>query len=80
MVIDFNASNSANRSAQTGATTGKRDAAAESTRPAEKSATQETPAAEAQVKLSPQAQQLQSDKPSVKATIKRIAGVSPINC
>ncbi|MFT6431460.1 MAG: negative regulator of flagellin synthesis FlgM [Halopseudomonas sp.] len=60
MVIDFNASNSANRSAQTGATTGKRDAAAESTRPAEKSATQETPAAEAQVKLSPQAQQLQA--------------------
>lgn len=60
MVIDFNAPNNANRSAQTGAATGRRDAAAENTRPAAKTAAQETPAAEAQVKLSPQAQQLQA--------------------
>ncbi len=60
MVIDFNTSNSANRSAQTGAAAGKRDAAAESTRSAAQGNAQNTPVAEAQVKLSPQAQQLQA--------------------
>lgn len=60
MVIDFNASNSANRSAQTGAATGKRDATAEGTRPAAQENAQSKPVAEAQVKLSAQAQQLQA--------------------
>lgn len=60
MVIDFNASNSANRSAHTGATAGKRDAAVEGTRPAAQGEAQNKPAAEAQVKLSAQAQQLQA--------------------
>lgn len=60
MVIDFNASNSANRSAQTGAAVGKRDAAAEGTRPAAQGNAQNTPVEDGQVKLSPQAQQLQA--------------------
>lgn len=60
MVIDFNASNSPNRSAQTGATTGRRDAAAEGTRPAVQGSAQDTQAAEGQVKLSAQAQKLQA--------------------
>lgn len=60
MVIDFNASNSANRSAQTGAAAGKRDATAEGTRPAAQENAQSKPVAEAQVKLSAQAQQLQA--------------------
>jgi len=60
MVIDFNASNSPNRSTQTGAATGRRDAAAEGTRPAAQGNAQNTPAAEGQVKLSAQAQKLQA--------------------
>lgn len=60
MVIDFNASNSANRSAQTGAAAAKRDAAAESNRPAAQENAQNTAAPEGQVKLSAQAQQLQA--------------------
>ncbi|WP_373186067.1 flagellar biosynthesis anti-sigma factor FlgM [Halopseudomonas sp.] len=60
MVIDFNASNSANRSAQTGAAAVKRDAAAEGARPAAQGEAQNKPTAEAQVQLSAQAQQLQA--------------------
>lgn len=60
MVIDFNASNSANRSAQAGAAAGKRDVAAEGTRTAVQGDAQNKPVAEGQVKLSAQAQQLQA--------------------
>lgn len=61
MVIDFNpgSTNSAARSNQSSATTGKRDVAAE--RPAADTQTTNQPAAaDSQVKLSNQAQQLQA--------------------
>lgn len=64
MVIDFNASNGANgsgRSAQAGAASGKRDAVQDSTRTPDQAAGQKPQAAaDASVRLSNQAQQLQA--------------------
>lgn len=59
MVIDFNASNSASRSAQSSAATGKRDAT-QAPGPAEQAAADKTASPESGVKLSSQAQQLQA--------------------
>jgi|TARA_R110000796_G_scaffold186168_1_gene303027 negative regulator of flagellin synthesis FlgM len=59
MVIDFNASNSASRSAQSGAANGKPDAT-KAPRTAEQNVAEKPTAAEAGVKLSSQAQQLQA--------------------
>lgn len=59
MVIDFNASNSASRSTQSGATNGKRDAT-EASRPAEQVAVDKSLSSESGIKLSSQAQQLQA--------------------
>ncbi|WP_022963250.1 flagellar biosynthesis anti-sigma factor FlgM [Halopseudomonas pelagia] len=59
MVIDFNTSNSAGRSAQSSAASAKRDAT-EAARPAEQTAADQAVSAESGVKLSSQAQQLQA--------------------
>lgn len=59
MVIDFNASNSASRSTQSSAATGKRDAT-QAPGPAEQAAADKPASAESGVKLSSQAQQLQA--------------------
>lgn len=59
MVIDFNTSNSASRSAQSTAANSKRDAA-EASRPAERTPADPSVSAENGVKLSSQAQQLQA--------------------
>ena len=58
MVIDFNTSNSAGRSAQSSAASAKRDAT-EAARPAEQTAADQAVSAESGVKLSSQAQQIE---------------------
>ena len=59
MVIDFNASNNAGRTVQTGAAN-KQNAAAESSKGADKAPDQKPVTADSSVKLSDQAQQLKA--------------------